>query len=95
VDGAKATVGDDGIVAPEADETAKSRSKTRVARPEHAIQVAKSPPKASDANDELHFDGLFRPSLAIGRISAYVKACIHASSLEPEARLRGQLYVLS
>jgi CRP-like cAMP-binding protein len=33
--------------------------------------------------------------LAIGRISAYVKACIHASSLEPEARLRGQLYVLS
>jgi CRP-like cAMP-binding protein len=33
--------------------------------------------------------------LAIGRISAYLKAYIHATSLEPEARLRGQLYVLS
>jgi CRP/FNR family transcriptional regulator, cyclic AMP receptor protein len=33
--------------------------------------------------------------LAIGRTSAYLKAYIHATSLEPEARLRGQLYVLS
>jgi CRP-like cAMP-binding protein len=33
--------------------------------------------------------------LAIGRISKYVMAYIHANSLEPEARLRGQLFVLS
>ena len=33
--------------------------------------------------------------LAILRTSAYLKAYIHATSLEPEARLRGQLYVLS
>jgi CRP/FNR family cyclic AMP-dependent transcriptional regulator len=33
--------------------------------------------------------------LAIRRISNYVMAYIHANSLEPEARLRGQLFVLS
>ena len=33
--------------------------------------------------------------LAIGRISSYLKAYIHATSLQPEARLRGQLFVLS
>lgn len=33
--------------------------------------------------------------LAIRRISNYLMAYIHANSLEPEARLRGQLFVLS
>jgi len=33
--------------------------------------------------------------LAIRRISNYVMAYIHANRLEPEARLRGQLFVLS
>lgn len=33
--------------------------------------------------------------LAIGRMSALLKSYIHLSSLEPEARLRGQLHVLS
>lgn len=44
-------------------------------------------------DEPLHFRHF--AMLAIGRISAYVKAYIHATSLEPEARLRGQLSVLS
>jgi len=44
-------------------------------------------------DEPLHFRHF--AMLAIGRISNYLKAYIHATSLHPEARLRGQLFVLS
>jgi CRP-like cAMP-binding protein len=44
-------------------------------------------------DEPLHFRHF--AMLAIGRISNYLKAYIHAISLHPEARLRGQLFVLS
>jgi CRP-like cAMP-binding protein len=44
-------------------------------------------------DEPLHFRHF--AMLAIGRISNYLKAYIHATSLQPEARLRGQLFVLS
>jgi hypothetical protein len=63
VDGATAVVGDDGIVASAAPESAKSGPETRVAGSEKMKSVVIAAPKASDVNHEGLFEGLIRPSL--------------------------------
>ena len=62
VDGTTAVVGDDGIVASAAPESATSGPETRVAGSEKPKSVVIVSPKASDANNEGLFEGLIRPS---------------------------------
>jgi hypothetical protein len=63
VDGTTAVVGDDGIAASAAPESARSGPETRVAGPEKPKSVVNVSPHASDVIDEGLFEGLIRPSL--------------------------------
>src|SRR5579862_9236614 len=65
VDGATAVVGDDGIVASAAPESAKSGPERRDVGPENTKSVVLLTPKASDMTDEGLFDDLIRPSLTV------------------------------